>query len=131
MKYAPSALIGRLSRSAGATTAAHNRFGAYLRNRVIPTNPQSSAQMAVRGDLTTYSQAWRALTSSQRAGWKALGENVTRSDSLGQTYTLTGQQMYVSCARNCKTYGTTPPSDPPAYSPPANVVTLTITATSS
>lgn len=105
MKYAPSALIGRLSRSAGSTTASHNRYGAYLRNRVIPTNPQSSRQTAVRTTFGTFSADYRALTSEQQAGWRALGTQITRTDSLGQQYSLTGLQAFVSVNQNLNLIG--------------------------
>ena len=140
-KYAPSALIGRLSRSAGATTFAHNRFGAYLRNRVIPTNPVTSFQTAARTALSNASIAWRTLTAAQRALWTAYGENFVRTDSLGQTYNLPGINTYVSVNRNVALYGGTQLSDPPAYAPPdaltsasaavteADTAILTFTAT--
>lgn len=127
-KYAPSALLGRLSRSAGSTTFAHNRFGAYLRNRVIPTNPVSSAQTAVRVDFGNLAEAWRELTQTQRDSWVAFGENFARTDSLGQTYNLTGLQAYVSVNQNLNTIGGTLLSEPPVYTPPAGIVTATLTA---
>lgn len=129
MKYAPSILLGRLSRSAGSTTAGHNRFGAYLRNRVIPTNPATEAQSLVRGSLSTWSQAWRELTQEQRNGWTAFGESMVRTDSLGQTYTLTGLQAYISVNRNLDTTSSTALSDAPLYSPPPSLLTGDLTAT--
>lgn len=130
MKYAPSALIGRLSRSAGATTAAHNRFGAYLRNRVIPTNPQSVKQTAVRSAFSNNAAAWRDLTPVQRAGWAELGAQMTRTDSLGQTYTYTGLNAFVSVRTNNGTYGSTLSVNPPVLATPTapTGVTLDVTA---
>lgn len=130
MKYAPSALIGRLSRSAGSTTASHNRFGAYLRNRVIPTNPQSPGQLLVRASLAAAAATWRTITAGQRAAWTALGGNIHRQDTLGQDYTLTGSQAFVAVNRNQYTAGNAQVTDAPAYSPPAALLTLTPTATS-
>jgi len=129
MKYAPSALIGRLSRSAGSTTASHNRYGAYLRNRVIPTNPATARQTDVRTNLATQSSRWRTLTAAQRSAWAAFAPNLTRTDTLGQSYTLNGQTAFLSVQRNINTYGGTPSSDPPAYTPPAGLTSATVTAT--
>lgn len=128
MKYVPSALIGRLSRSAGSTTAGHNRFGSYLRNRVIPTNPQTSFQMAVRDALATFSQQWRELTEAQRLAWAALGAQITRTDSLGETYTLTGQQAFNLVNRNLATTGVANVTDAPLFNPPANLSTMSLSA---
>lgn len=128
MKYAPSALIGRLSRSAGSTTASHNRFGAYLRNRVIPTNPQTAKQTAVRGSLATSSMAWKALTQAQREGWTALGASIVKTDSLGETYTLNGLQAFVLANRNRFTTGLGQLSDAPALPAITGLTTLSMTA---
>jgi hypothetical protein len=128
-KYVPSALLGAISRSAGSTTFAHNRFGYYFRNRVIPTNPVTGPQTAVRTDFGDHSSNYRALTEAQRLQWIAFGLNYVRQDSLGQTYSLTGLQAYVSVNRNAATYGASALSAPPLFSPPSGIATATITAT--
>lgn len=130
MKYVPSALIGQLSRSSGSTTASRNRYGSYLRNRVQPADPSTAKQAAKRAQLTQFSQDYGALTDSQRAGWKALGEQITRTDTLGQTYNLTGLQAFVLVNANLATVGGTALDDAPAYSPPPPVTALTITLSS-
>lgn len=129
-KYVPSALIGRISRSAGSTTFGHNRVGAYFRNRVIPTNPVTGPQTLVRGNFGTLAAAYRTLTSTQQADWIALGANMIRTDSLGQTYDLTGLQAYEAINRNLFTYGSSSTSTAPLYAPPAALATATVTATS-
>jgi hypothetical protein len=84
MKYVPGAFVGVLSRSQGSTTASHNRFGAYLRNRIIPVNPNTSKQADARATLASNSSRYRTLSEGQRAGWAALGAQITRLDTLGQ-----------------------------------------------
>jgi hypothetical protein len=129
-KYNPSALIGRISRSAGCTTFGHNRVGSYFRNRVVPTNPATNPQALVRGSLGTLSAAWRGLTEAQRGDWTGLGLNIIRTDSLGITYDLTGAQAYVAINRNLFTAGLAYVVIAPVYSPPAALLTITPTATS-
>lgn len=129
MKYTPSALIGPLSRSAGSTTASHNRFGNYFRNRTIPTNPNTTKQATQRATIQAASAGWRALTSTQRAGWAALGAQMTRQDSLGNSYTLTGLQAFTSAYRNLTTTSGTLLTDAPALAEPTTLLTLTLTAT--
>jgi len=77
-----------------------NRGGAYSRVRVIPTNPQSSAQNAVRAVFTALSQAWQGLTATQREGWSQATVNFPVSNSLGDTHTLSGNALYVSLNKN-------------------------------
>lgn len=116
-----------ISRSAGSTTFARNRFGAYFRNRVIPTNPVTPAQTAIRVDFGDHSSNYRILTQEQQDEWIAYGENYVRQDSLGQTYTLTGLQAYVSVSRNLATYGNAALSAPAPFSPPSGLATATAT----
>lgn len=130
MKYNPSALVGPLSRSAGSTTASHNRFGNYFRNRVIPVNPNTAAQVAQRQSMTSRSQEWRALTVAQRTAWIALGLTMTRQDSLGVTYNLTGLQAYTSLNRNLVYVGGAVISAAPAVVGVVAPTSATVTATS-
>lgn len=129
MKYTPSVLLGQLSKSAGSVTAGHNRNGSYLRTKVIPTNPRSSLTTFARGVVGSFASAWRGLTASQRAGWAALGSVMLRSDSLGNPYTLTGQQAYISINRIIRVYGGTAVSDAPALTTPTAITSVTPTAT--
>jgi hypothetical protein len=129
VKYVPSAITGQFSGSQGSTTASHNRFGSYFRNRVIPVNPDTSKQQAARATIASLSQGWRALSDAQRLGWTNLGAQMARSDSQGQTYTLTGLQAYTSINRNLLTVGGSILSTAPALTAASTITSLTITAT--
>lgn len=125
MKYVPSMYIGQLSRSQGGTTASRNRFGSYFRNRSTPVNPDTSLQQVQRLAMAAAGEAWRALSGSERSGWSAIGEEYSRQDSLGQTYSLTGFQAYVAAVRNCTYIGVSVPASPPEFSIPASPLTIT------
>jgi len=127
MKYVPSAFIGRLSRSAGSTTAGHNRYGSYFRNRVIPTNPVTTPQTAVRDRLATNSQNWRDLTPAQRLGWEAFGAEIVRTDTLGETYTLNGQTAFMYVNQNRRALSQSQLSDAPAVDPAPALLTAIAT----
>lgn len=109
-------------------TCSRNRYGQYRRTRAVPVNPNSSFQTAVRERLTDLSQAWRQLTALQRAGWAALGLQMSRTDSLGQSYNLTGLQAYTSLNANNLAAGNSVVSDAPALIEPASIATVTVTA---
>ena len=117
------------SGSMAGTTAGRNRFGQYERSRAIPVNPSTGAQGLVRARMTTNSTAWRALTSAQRAGWNGLGLNMVRTDSLGQSYTLQGNQAYASVNNNRALSTLAPIPDAPAIATPINIITATLTLT--
>lgn len=131
MKYVPSMAIGQLSRSQGSTTASRNRFGSYMRNRVMPVNPRTDAQTAQRTVIQETSQEWRALTQAQRDAWTALGALIVRNDSLGQSYTLTGLQAYTSINRTRTTFGVARVSDPPTFVAPVALATLAVASLTS
>lgn len=117
------------SGSEAGTTSSRNRFGQYRRTRAIPVNPSSTFQGTVRDRLGANSAAWRALTDVQRAGWSSLGGQMSRTDSLGQSYTLTGFMAYVSVNNNLLAAGEAVVSAAPGLVTPSGLVTATITLT--
>lgn len=117
------------SGSLAGVTSSRNRFGQYRRTRATPVNPNSTAQGAVRARLAANAAAWRALTSAQRAGWVTLGNNMARTDALGQTYQLTGFQAYVSVNNNNAAAGNSLVADAPSIVTPSAIATVTITLT--
>lgn len=83
------------SGSVGARTSSRNRSGQYVRQRAIPTQPRTPAQVAARASLADQSAAWRGLTDAQRAAWNAFAQSFTVTNSLGTTINLTGAQCFV------------------------------------
>lgn len=111
-------------------TSSRNRFGQYYRTRAIPVNPNSTAQSQARSRLAGLAEIWDLLTDVQRAGWSSLGQSMTRTDSLGQTYNLTGLQAYVSVNSLNLAAGNAVVSGAPALATPASLLTMTLTVTS-
>ncbi len=95
MKYVPSMFIGQLSGSEGSTTASHNRFASYFRNRTIPVNPRTPAQTLVRDALTSFSQNWKILSASAQSAWEQIAALVPLTNSQGQVFFLPGQSFYI------------------------------------
>lgn len=125
MKYVPSALVGQLSKSAGSTTAGRNRFGSYFRTRSTPVNTSTPKRTAARSAFGGWSNNWRSLTSTQRAGWNALASSITFPDSLGQMFNRSGLQMFVSANQTLYAAEQTAISDAPAWNPPAALTSVT------
>jgi hypothetical protein len=118
------------SGSMAGTTASRNRFGQYLRSRATPVQPRTTFQLNQRARMSTNAAAWRALTDAQRGGWLSLGLMISRTDSLGQTYTMNGFMAYCSVNNNKLDAGDAAVSDAPAIVTPADLLTATITLTS-
>jgi len=89
-------IVGQASGSLRSSTYSHNRFGAYVRNRAIPTNPNSARQSTVRTLMQVLSAYWGGtLTSVQRAQWSAYGSNVPVINRLGEQIYLTGMNHFI------------------------------------
>lgn len=97
----------------GGNVAGKNRFGSYLRRKGQVLNPQTVAQQAVRMVFGALSQAWRDLTSAQRAAWRALTEFATVFDQFGDTIKLTGAQLYIKLNTNLALVGVAANDDAP------------------
>ena len=118
-------MFGQFSGSQGNTTASHNKFGSYTRNRIIPVDPRTAKQLAVRALIQGFSEFWRTLSQAQRDGWIFLGDQMTRLDSQGQSYTLTGLQAFTSINMNRDVLGLAISQDAPALDVPTLIYTIT------
>ncbi len=96
MKFTTGAMVGDLSGSIGSTTASHNRFGPYFRNKVIPINPNTTRQQEVRTLFATMVNLWNnTVTQAQRDGWDNWAANTTIQGKDGNPINITGQNAYV------------------------------------
>lgn len=89
-----AALAVGASGSLAGTTVSHNRGGAYMRTKVVPTNPQTPAQTGVRNEFGFLSSNWRNLTAAERLQWNAVTTQFKRKDTLGNIHTLSGINLY-------------------------------------
>lgn len=111
-------------------TSSRNRFGQYVRTRATPVNPGSTAQGTVRSRMSVEAAVWRTLTDAQRAGWEALGSQMTRTDALGQSYTLNGFEAFLSVNLNKLAAGDAAVTDAIALVSPSAPVLGVLTLTS-
>jgi len=100
--------------SVGGTTASKNHYGSFMRARIKPVNPQSIAQIETRAILKTLAKNWRNLTDVQRQGWRQLATQISFTDSIGQSFTLTGEALYIQNNCNLAKVGSTFISDAPS-----------------
>ena len=93
-----SQLVTAASGSIGGLVASRNRYGAYMRAKVIPVNPATAIQSVIRNIFAGLVAAWKStLTAAQRLAWKQYAINVTVTDALGQAQYLQPQNWYVGC----------------------------------
>lgn len=84
----------QLSGSVGGVTASRNRYGAYLRNRTVPVNPNTPRQLEVRAAFAAATLAWKGLTDLQRGAWTAYADQTPVLNRLGESITLSGIAMF-------------------------------------
>lgn len=119
------------SGSQADTTASHNRAGQYYRNRRSPVQPVGTGRRAfMRSAFGAASSAWAGLSPADQASWNAFAASYPVTDSLGQSITLTGHQMYVSINAQLINCGQAPVTDVPADTGtlPAAITVFTVTA---
>lgn len=113
-------MMGEMSGSIGGCTWSRNKGGQYLRQRTVPTNPNSIAQQAVRTAFAQASSDWSAtLTNSQRTMWNNWAASNPVVDTLGQSIQLSGQQAYVRFSARLLQCGMASVSTPPSTMAPA------------
>lgn len=79
----------------GGQVASKNRSGAYVRTKVTPVNPQSTAQSGVRASFSAVSALWRGLTDENRASWNEAVNNWQRTDIFGDLKTPSGFNLFM------------------------------------
>jgi hypothetical protein len=90
----------------GGHVFSKNRNGAYVRQKVSPSQPRTPAQLVVRASFGQFAAAWGAiLTEAQRAAWTALASTNPVPDQFGNPQVLTGLQFYQRVNRNLFTIG--------------------------
>jgi hypothetical protein len=136
MKYLGNPQSG----SQAGTTASHNRAGQYLRSRRAPVQPIGTGRRAfIRAAFGAAAMSWSSLTTAEQASWTAYAISYPVTDALGQSITLTGQQMWISITTQLANCGQTaniapPPSNAqdtiiPASLDFGSIATPTVTAT--
>jgi hypothetical protein len=119
-----SQVYSEIRGSVNGVTYARNRFGLYARAKASPVQPRTPAQSERRAQLTVLSQRWRTLDESNRAEWRALADELTRSDALGLTYRLSGLQAYLQVNLWRALLGIPPQDNPPAQLAAPNPVSI-------
>lgn len=94
MKFV-SALFTTASGKLGGIVASHNAGGQYFRGLVIPTDPATAFQIAVRNSMTILSAGWLDdLTDAQREAWATYAANTPITNVLGAPINVSGLNMY-------------------------------------
>jgi len=98
-----------------------------VRIKVAPTQPRTSRQLDVRNILTGVIREYGNLTDGNVADWKTYATLIKKTDSLGQQYTPTAANMYLSLNYFRAEFGASSSTTPPVTAVAASIKTLTLT----
>jgi hypothetical protein len=80
----------------GGSVFSKNRAGSYVRNKVTPSNPQTSAQLQARSRLSSLAQQFRTLTQPQIDAWNAAVNDYQSTNVFGDQVKKTGLNLFVA-----------------------------------
>jgi hypothetical protein len=96
-------IITELAGSINSNTYQRGRYGNIVRRKPHPINRNTAAQAVVRAFFGTLTKGWQALTQVQRNTWLQATLSFQQVNSLANTITLTGHQLYIAINRNLQT----------------------------
>lgn len=105
MKIKYSALVSDARGKLNGSVASKNRYGSYLRNKITPVNPQTTAQMEARQRFGSLSSAWGGLTIGQRNSWNNATKDFPFTDIFGDIKHLSGNSLFVKLNSNLEKVG--------------------------
>lgn len=91
----------------GGQVFSKNRGGSYVRTKVSPLNPQTTAQMSIRGIFASISSAWSTLTDAQRQTWNGLVSDYGKTDVFGDIRNPSGKNLFQRLNQNLSISGQT------------------------
>ncbi len=97
-----AAPVSGLRGKVGGLVYSANKGGAYLKAWAKGSNPKTATQTAHRAILSSFSQNWQNITAAQRTAWDVYAALAAqdKTNSLGETYSVSGFAWYVALSTN-------------------------------
>jgi hypothetical protein len=89
----------------GGQVASKNRSGAYMRNKVTPSNPRTFDQQANRALLGSLSAGWSSLNTASRNSFNNAVANWAKTNIFGDSVKPTGKNLYTALNKNLASVG--------------------------
>jgi hypothetical protein len=107
----------------GGQVFSKNRGGSYVRTKVTPLNPQTTAQSVVRGIFASISSAWSTITQADRDSFNGFVNDYARTDVFGDLRNPSGKALFQRLNQNLEISGQSQITicEPPQAVPFANV----------
>lgn len=125
VKY--GSIVTDMRNKLGGTVYSRNRYGSYSKNYAIPTLVQNAWTAPQRSSMASCFSGWQALNDDQRGNWNRATADYPRTDSQGNVYFMSGQNLYCSINRNLVLVGSAVISNPPTKVLPSDPTDVKIT----
>lgn len=117
------------SGSVGSTNYSRSAYGAIMRAKANPVNPNTSGQLAVRQAMAAMSTIWATtLTAAERDSWEQYAQETPIPGKFGTNVITKGRQMYLRLNIARYVAGLTPNNVAPVTPGVAPATGLTLTA---
>lgn len=126
--FTPGPTVGAVSGSIGGTTYSHNRGGAYMRVRRVPTASYTAYAMAAKASLTAVSRLWAALDATEQQAWRVWAQNNPITNRLGNQVTLAGHMAFMQLNNRLRQASNTLIDLPPLAPAPAPLTSFSAVA---
>ena len=93
-------MISDMRGKINGTVHSKNRYGSYMKKKQGANASNTTSQSAVRNLFSYLTKNWKALTASQRNSWLQGVASFKRLNSLADSITLTGSNLYIALNRN-------------------------------
>lgn len=84
----------------GGQVFSKNRGGSYVRTKVTPLNPRTTAQSNVRGIFAAISSDWSSISESDRASFNGFVNDYARTDVFGDLRNPSGKALFQRLNQN-------------------------------
>lgn len=95
-----SAIMSDIRGKLNGSVFSKNRGGAYMRNKVTPSNPQTTSQMSVRGIFAGIASGWSTLTEEQRLSFNGKVSQYATTDIFGDLRNPSGKALFQKLNQN-------------------------------
>jgi hypothetical protein len=96
----PSALISEIRGSVGDQTFSKNRYGAYVKAKLVQTVTNTAEQIAVRDELADGVEEWQNLSQADQNKWMQYANSNLLSGRISRKYKRSGYNEFLSRWQN-------------------------------
>ncbi len=119
-----AAPVSGLRGKVGGLIYSANKAGPFVKTWGKGSNPRTAPQTQQRANLVQFAQNWKNLTAAQRTDWDTYAALPAqdKTNSLGETFSISGFAWYVALSNNLKRAGAAAIDSAPLLGTPATPI---------